>query len=637
MMTHLKSHTLPLLLLFVFLTYMIIGFASNNLQPFTMSMVWVGSLFAGIQHIRGRWQFYKSPLPAMVLLWATAIGVSSIANPHVWRMSLESIWHVSLLVGVMAFFTGALNNKVLSRRTIEEAFLLLGLVIMAISYVQTAYFISQGQDIPRLGSLLGNPNPYAMFLNIVLMFTIHRIIYSQGLIVRLSMGLYLVVALVQLWLTGSNGGQISFVAAIVVYVGLWFITPTQPGKPSAYGRVNAALYTHTRIHLSWVVGILIIATIIASILVVSSPAFDTRASLYALATEIFQEKPLTGQGLYSFGERSMKLISVPPEIAHVNAHSIILNVLAELGILGGFALLYSIFAGIRAIVVNRRHLVGKSLRGYEASVAALVAISIHHLVDYTMMYMAMLVVILIVLVITPIEASPIKRPASRHLTAGALVLLTSALLLGAIWYIPINLRYAEILADYQSQTASDIDYVNLLSRLKSLIDQDPENRAYHVQYAMWAGELAYQTNTPTDITAAIRAHQDLLDLLPHYAVAWSNLAGLYWQANDVQGALEAAENGLIYAEHWPILQWQIAALSGKHYFPWRLHPSPYLSYTRTWLKGLYLRNIVGSLMLPQVSDSLTVPREDLGQIVISILHSTAAQVSQSMPPMEASE
>ena len=241
MMTRLKSHTLPLLLLFGFLSYMIIGFVSNSLQPFTISIVLIGSAFAGIQHIRGRWQFYNSPLPAMILLWAVAIGVSFVANPHMWRLSLEAIWHVSFLVGVMAFFIGALNNNALSRRTIEEAFLLLGVVIMAISYVQIAYFMSQGQDIPRLGSLLGNPNLYAMFLNIVLMFTIHRIIYSQGLVVRFSLGLYLVSALVQLWLTGSNGGQISFVAAIVFYVWIWFITPTQPGKPSAYRRLDAAL------------------------------------------------------------------------------------------------------------------------------------------------------------------------------------------------------------------------------------------------------------------------------------------------------------------------------------------------------------------------------------------------------------
>ncbi|MCA9885358.1 MAG: hypothetical protein KC708_20410, partial [Anaerolineae bacterium] len=235
------------------------------------------------------------------------------------------------------------------------------------------------------------------------------------------------------------------------------------------------------------------------------------------------------------------------------------------------------------------------------------------------------------LVITPVKPSPIKRPACQHLIISALILLTVGLVLGAVWAIPMNRRYMEVLQDHQSQPETNTDYADLLMQLDTLIDQDPENRTYRVQYAIWAGELAYQTDAADDIATAIRAHQALLELVPQYGIGWSNLAGLYWQAGDIESALQAAEYGLQYAEHWPVLQWQVMALSGQRRFPLPIYLRPYFRYERSNLKTLYLRDLEEPLMLPQIGESLAMPRNELSTWLTAIAQVVSSRLVNIVP------
>lgn len=643
MMTRLKTHTLPLLLLFAFLTYMVFGLAIAGygelarLQPFTLGILMVGATYAGIQHIRGKWQFYNSPLASMVILWALSIIASLIANPHVWRMGVEAAWYVGLYFGVMAFFTGLLTNRVVSRELVEEAFLLTGILMLAIGYAQVVYFLSEGKEISRLSSLMLNPNWYVMLLVIITMLSIHRTISSRNVLAKLSMGVYTIAALGQLWLTGSRGGQLGFLAAVGLYILLWLSTPPVAGAPTPYARLDGILRRRIGIRLGWFIGIMIVIGALVSVLIITRHTFDSRIHLYSIATELFLQKPITGVGLYSFGERSIEYSSAPPIEIFVNAHSVFFNVLAELGILGIVALGYSIIAGIRSIIINRRTLSGQELRAYNAAVAALVGLSVHHLFDMSLQYVALLVVIFITLVITPAAPRRIEEPRVRRAMVTMLTLLAVGMALGAVWHLSTNGRYLDFIKLYRVQQAEGkVDHVELMQQLQELVDIDPQNRVYRMQYAALAGYYAYETKADKDIENAIRAHQDVLDLMPHYAIAWSNLAGLYWQIGDIDAAREAALTSMNSAERWSVPRWQYSALNGSWRFPWLLN-HPFWGNTAGSLQFMYLHDITEPLMLPQVSDSLTVPREDLRQIVISIMRSTAAQLSSSMPPMEASQ
>ncbi|MCA9894543.1 MAG: O-antigen ligase family protein [Anaerolineae bacterium] len=622
-MARLRTHSLPLLLIFAFLTYMLFGLGIAGygelarLQPFTLGICILGAVYALIQHLRGRWQFYYTPLAPMVILWVAAIGISLIANPHVWRMGLEASWHVGLNVAVMAFFTGLLVNRAVSRETVEEAFLLTGIVMMAIGYFQVVLFISQGEEIPRLASLMGSPNWYVMLLILIAMLSIHRAFAARNLLAKLALGTYALAALGHLWLTGSRGGQLGFLVALCVYGLLWLFTPVAADGSTPYSRLDRILRKTIKIRLGWFIGVAIVIGVVVGTLIVTRTAFDSRIRLYTIAVQLFSQNPLTGIGLYSFGERSIAYFSAPPIDISVNAHSVVFNVLAELGILGIVALAYSVTAGIRSIINNRRVLSGQHLRAYDGAVAALVGLSIHHLFDMSLQYVALLVVIFITLVITPVAPVRIDKPIVRRASVASITLLSIGLLLGALWHIPTNSQYLDFIKSYRLQQAEgSVDYVDLMREMQSFINADPENRVYRIQYAVLAGEYAYQTNNNDDITIAINAHQTVLQQIPQFSIVWSNLAGLYWQAGEIDAAKEAARNAMNYAEDWPVPRWQYASLSGSWQYPWHLDQL-YWRYTKGSLQFMYLHDITEPLILPQVADSLTVPSDTLQRIAMN--------------------
>ena len=627
-MTRLKSHTLPLLFLFFVMLYMSIGLGYNGLivlprlEPFTFGVFLLGAIFAGVQHLRGRWRFYHSPLTAMVALWVLAIGISFVANPHIWRVSLEAIWYIGLFIGVMAFFTGALTNRAFSRQTVEEAFLLLGLVMMAIGYAQTFAIASQGRHIPLIGSLVIIPNYYAMLLMMVAVLALHRALASRLLVARLMMGLYVLAALGQLWLTDSRGGMLGFLAAVSIYAILWFITAPAPGISSPFARLDAAIRQRTGLRLMWIVVIsgLLGSVIVLGLLVIliQRGILGPRAELYTIALNRFLEKPITGFGWFSYGESSMALLSRPHVGVFIQAHSVVFNVMAELGLLGLAALVYSIITGIRAIIANRHVLTMPELRGYDALVAVLVGLSVHQLLDVAQFYVAWLIVIFITLVITPVAPRLMTQPMTRRGLIVALAGLLVGLVLGVQWHVPILIQYSDLLQDLrQQQAAGEIDYPNLTQRFQTLIDLDPENRAYRLQYAALLGERAYETDTTADIDAAIQAYQDALELMPYLAVGRSNLASLYWQAGDMAAASATAATAASYADSWQLPRWQYWAYSQTQSIPWLIQGSE-KHYFAGSLVSLYTRGIADPIVLDQVIDSITLSPNDIRR---GLLHS----------------
>ncbi|MCA9890973.1 MAG: hypothetical protein KC546_21495, partial [Anaerolineae bacterium] len=264
-----------------------------------------------------------------------------------------------------------------------------------------------------------------------------------------------------------------------------------------------------------------------------------------------------------------------------------------------------------------RVLSGQHLRAYDGAVAALVGLSIHHLFDMSLQYVALLVVIFITLVITPVAPVRIDKPIVRRASVASIILLSIGLLLGALWHIPTNSQYLDFIKSYQLQQAEgSVDYVDLMREMQSFINADPENRVYRIQYAVLAGEYAYQTNINDDITIAINAHQTVLQQIPQFSIVWSNLAGLYWQAGEIDAAKEAARNAMNYAEDWPVPRWQYASLSGSWQYPWHLDQL-YWRYTKGSLQFMYLHDITEPLILPQVADSLTVPSDTLQRIAMN--------------------
>jgi O-antigen ligase len=101
-----------------------------------------------------------------------------------------------------------------------------------------------------------------------------------------------------------------------------------------------------------------------------SSAHGTRSDLYRVALDAFKAHPLAGDGAGSFAVRWMRMRRFPEEVR--NAHSLYLETLADLGLVGGLLLLAfiaTIVAGVVAMYQRPRGLNRTQLAAVSAAMA----------------------------------------------------------------------------------------------------------------------------------------------------------------------------------------------------------------------------------------------------------------------------
>lgn len=104
-------------------------------------------------------------------------------------------------------------------------------------------------------------------------------------------------------------------------------------------------------------------------------ARGTRSDMYRVAVEAFEGDPLIGEGAASFEQRWIRERHVGESVR--NAHSLELETLAELGVIGGLLLL-AFLASVVAAAVRSRRRPGGLARSQVAAVAAACSVWIAH-------------------------------------------------------------------------------------------------------------------------------------------------------------------------------------------------------------------------------------------------------------------
>lgn len=172
--------------------------------------------------------------------------------------------------------------------------------------------------------------------------------------------------------TYSRGALLALIALAVVY------TRTRRAWPLAVAAcVLVVLFAPT----AW-------RDRVAGIGDTSSPEIASRVDLWEAARDIFEEHPVAGAGLDGYGpayvelERSARLhLSLYGE--PVNAHNVYLNTLAELGLIGGVALVLLLVAVFRLVLAlsrtgtERGRVIGQMLLG------VIIVLMVHECFDVT--------------------------------------------------------------------------------------------------------------------------------------------------------------------------------------------------------------------------------------------------------------
>ncbi|MBI5669035.1 MAG: O-antigen ligase family protein [Chloroflexi bacterium] len=527
----------------------------------------VGALTLGITAItvvawllvrwRRGWQWYRTPLDGAFLLWGLAFGVSLLANPEVWRRSAIGLWYAGAYIGVWYVLLDALANGGLKRDMLVDGLLVTGVVVLLFGFLQLVNWVGAYglNGVPRPVSLFGNPNFLGAFLIVLIPLALSRIAASRSQFIQIVMSIYTALALVLLFLSNSRGAWLGFVAAFVVWTALLLALRRQLSFRYWRGWWNARRGGTRALVLLAVVSALVVAVGAAVLFVrsftVSGRDTGLRTELYAAAVQMFAEKPITGQGLFTYGRELVRLPGIEPDKPHSHAHNVLLQVAAELGLIGLVALAVTLVMIVRVVRENWQVLESSGTgRGLSptgpyrsgnrimlaGATAAVAAFAVHQLTDVPAMMpsIALTGLIALVLAVAPVEPQPITANWRRVGQPVGVATLWLMVLASGLWS---NRVYGDYFAALKYAVDTD-DYRGGAERLQPVINADLNFSLYHLEQGFLYG-MAANAGDRDAAQQAIAAYQHFLELDPGYALGWANLAALRWQVGEREGAVEA--------------------------------------------------------------------------------------------------
>ncbi len=207
-----------------------------------------------------------------------------------------------------------------------------------------------------------------------------------------------------------------------------------------------------------------------------------RDTIYLNALEMLRDKPITGYGLYTFGQQLLDRIGLlPTAVPHAHAHNIILHVGAELGLIGLGALAFTVFLILRGIRQNWRDSAQNETPDTRqerllliAGVTAMIGFGVHHLFDVTATQPGVAASGMITLVVATaaIFPQPVKMPIPRIALA---TLLIVAVVFFGWWDNHVFTLYRSAINDFFNNPG---DLTGVEAKLRIVTNDDPRIPLY---------------------------------------------------------------------------------------------------------------------------------------------------------------
>ena len=512
-------------------------------------------------HYLSKWTWHSTPFDAVIALWGVAIIVSLVANSDIWRRILIGVWFVTLYIVVLYLLHDALSNRKIDRDTIIDSMLMGSLIVVFLGYVQVS---SQNFDLaqiefPRPGSSIGNPNSFGAFLIAIFPLSLARVILLKNRLAKIVLGLYTLALLVLLFLTFSRGAWLGGAVAIIV-IGYLYLHQRRLLNTTQLRQWWLKLTSNSKLLIVTFLIVMIMIGLLGSVLVIDS--LDTggrdvslRTNIYVIAIDLIAEQPLTGHGLFTFGQGYERLESLPPRQPHSHAHNIILNVGAEMGILGLIAIVGTVWVTLGMIRKNWMEATIRQRPAIIGAISAVFALGVHHLLDTPTMMPVIALVGLLTLSMattsTTIESSSIQKNRFQLIRPIALLAMSVILLASGFWSAKVYQTYWD--AIFLANEDNGRDYLGAAEAIQVAIEADPQLALYHAQQGFLYGMFVSENDDPDALVAGIEAYERYLELEPQSAVAWANLAGLYWQNGQQNQAMIALREAIELAP----LSWQL--------------------------------------------------------------------------------
>lgn len=602
-----RPNPLILILLVAVFVYLAVAGATFNavltlldIQALTLVLLAISVVAWRIYHRQQSWQWFRTPLDAVFVLWGVAFLVSILSNPLTWRRSAEALWYIGLYVGIWYMLLDLIANNAIRRRTIIDALLITGAVAIFFGYLQVILIFSNSGDIPRPVGTIGNTNAYGAFLLFLVPFALVQALQSKRRIARITMSLYTLSALILLFLTTSRGAWIGTGAALAAVMVLWLahqdllsVAKLRHWWLQQPVRIKRVVQAATLTAALAIIGVIVVFIMLLN---ESGRQLYYRTYIWDAALSMFTESPLSGQGLFTFGHHLALHDSIPPGQPHAHAHSVPLTVAAELGLVGLAALLASLIVGLWLMWRNWRTVKRDQRPEFIAASAALIGFGTHHLIDTPSMMplIALMGALVLALALTPYDPQPMQsRWRSFGHPIGMAVLWVLILAVG-FWHHTVYRDYIHTL-----RTALETEnYAEMAQQMQRVVDADPRQPAYINQQAFLYAFAAHQTGDLEAARASANAFEQFLVLEPYDATNWANLAGLYWQLGQTENALIAIERAIVFAPNWTAFRQQQAIYTGDRTATDTTPEEAFFWNNRPHFQ--YLRDIMPYQFVPQV-------------------------------------
>ncbi|MBA3872452.1 MAG: O-antigen ligase family protein, partial [Anaerolineae bacterium] len=477
------------------------------------------------------------------------------------------LWYMPVYIGVWYVLHDLIANRALRREVIIDALLIAGFVILMFGFLQLQMWLRQViaaghfTSPPRPVSVFGNPNFLSDFLIVITPLTLSRLLSARAKFTRILLGVYVFLQIVLLVLTASRGAWIGAAVGLLIWVVLVIARNGQGVRNNvlAWWRPQSSTIK-SAVTVIVVVGILGAAAF--SVIFIRSFSdrgreAGLRVDIYTAAIELFKEKPITGQGLFTFGRGLVRLPDIHPDKPHSHAHDVPLHIAAELGILGLVALAVTLFVGVRTMRTNWQASTARERLVLAGAIGAVAAFAIHQLTDVPAMMPAIALTGLVVLVLALVPKEPELVNATWAKTGHPIEMvgIWVVVLIAGFWSSGIYTNYVAVLTD----AAKTKNYQQAADNMNAVIASDPQLSLYYMQQGFLYGMAASKGDAQA-AKSGIESYEHFIQLDPGYALAWANLAALKWQVGEKDDAIKDVQQAI----KLDAVEWNFYILLGQY-------------------------------------------------------------------------